>query len=722
MPSVSFQSFGPGQSQIYFRGVTSGSDSNGSHSGPLPTSALYVDEIPLTTIGGAVDLHMYDISRVEALSGPQGTLYGASSLSGTLRVITNRPDPTMISAAVDVSGTTFGKGSNSSGGSVDGYINLPLNERMALRVSGFYQRDGGYISNIPGTRIYPVIDSNGNSINLPVSNAPFAKKNFNDVETYGGRAALGIDLDDNWTVTPSIIYQRQKAHGTFLYGPNRGDAVIPAVGDLQVQDYTRDLSNDEWYQAALTIHGKLGEWDVTYAGGYFERHFDTVQDYSAYNVNYGNSDAYYNSIIAADGHNLDPTQTYHGHDDYSKQTHELRVSSPGDKPFRLTAGLFYQRQTDHINADYIIHGLAASVPPSGSFYQTAVPSCGDDVFCTRVYRVDRDYAAFLDGAYDILPNLTLNAGIRGFIVNNTAYGYSGLASSVGDCIGPAIGNMPCLLFDKKASEQGETHKVNLSWKIDTRHMVYFTYSTGYRPGGINRIERVDPYQADTLTNYEVGFKGSFFQRRLAVNLALFKEDWSNVQYQVTVPNSAGTLATYNVGNATIKGIEGDFTATLGHLNLSGSAAYIDGKTTSSFCGIGASGNPDCVNARTFVTSGARLPVQPQFKGNASARYSHEIGSVKAYVQASVNHQSGSRATLGDDDAAAFGPIYGFTTADFSFGANMGAWHWDLFVQNAFDKRGILSLNAACIPSACAQYARAYPVKPRLFGIKLGRTF
>ena len=140
LPSVSFQSFGPGQSQIYFRGITSGAD--GQHNGSQPASAVYIDEIPLTTVGNSVDLHIYDMQRVEALSGPQGTLFGSSSLAGTLRLITNKPSH-KVEAGFDISGSTFGKGSNSSGGSFDGFFNLPLSQHIALRASGFYQRDGG---------------------------------------------------------------------------------------------------------------------------------------------------------------------------------------------------------------------------------------------------------------------------------------------------------------------------------------------------------------------------------------------------------------------------------------------------------------------------------------------------------------------------------------------------------------------------------------------------
>jgi outer membrane receptor protein involved in Fe transport len=539
LPSVSFQSYGPGQSQIYFRGVTSGSDYNGAFGGSQPTSALYLDEMPLTTIGGAVDLHIYDMQRVEALSGPQGTLFGSSSLSGTLRLITNKPTH-KFEAGIDVSGTTFGKGGNSSGGSIDAFINIPISQNIAFRASGFYQRDGGYISNVPGTRNYPALDVNGNPTIVPVSNAKYVKKNYNDVETWGGRAALGIDLDENWTVTPSVIYQNQKAHGTFLYGPLTGnDPLSPSVGDLKVQDYTPEMNRDQWVQAAMTIHGKLGNWDVTYAGGYFSRFVDTTADYSDYTVSYYEAlGPAYTSFIGANGQNLDPSQTYHVHHHYTKQSHEFRVSSPSTDRFRLTAGLFMQRQTDEIKADYIIPGLATA---QGN---PAVPRCGDDIFCSRITRIDRDYAAFADASYDILPNLTLSAGIRGFIANNTASGFSGTASRVGTASCPVTSdmNLPCLLYNKKAIEAGQTHRVTLNWKVDRDHLVYATYSTGYRPGGINRLIQVAPYEADTLTNYEVGVKTQWFNRRLTVNLALFDEEWNKMQIGLTTPDPTARSA------------------------------------------------------------------------------------------------------------------------------------------------------------------------------------
>lgn len=729
LPSVSFQSFGPGQSQIYFRGVSSGSDANGSHSGPQPTSAIYVDEIPLTTIGGAPDLHIYDMERVEALSGPQGTLFGSSSLSGTLRLITKKPNPDKFEGGFDVTATTFGKGRNSSGGTIEGFINVPLAKGVALRASAFYERDGGFISNVPGTRTYNVNDKNGNPATFgPVSNAAFVKKNFNDTETAGGRAALGINLGD-WYIEPSVIYQHQNSHGSYLYDP--------AVGDLKVQDYTPEYGSDEWVQAALTIKGKIGTWDVTYAGGYFARTAQVVQDYSAYTVAYDAITPAYATFFDGQGNNLDPTQNYSGKDVYSKLNNELRVSSPAANNWHFTAGGFMERQTDKMVNDYIVNGLAAEVSNPNA-YTTAVPTCGDDVYCTRVYRVDRDAAVFADGSYDFASNVTLDAGIRYFTTKNSLSGFSGLASSVlapgsapvaGKCVQGTGGVQPCLLFGDPVTrgtitQHGETHKINLSWKVTPRHLVYFTYSTGFRPGGNNRIQSVLPYLADKLSNFEIGAKTQWFDRKLTINMAAFIENWNKMQFGLAPPGAVGVLATYNAGNAQIKGVEGNFNLRLSPITLSGSASYIDAKLTTPFCNFGVGNNPDCA-AGLAAPVGTPLPIQPKFKGNLTARYDFAMGTTKGWAQITGNHQSGARQYLTNVPGTLMPYLpntAGFSTVDVSLGAKMGGYTIEAFVQNLFDQRGILSINPICVPTICGAYARNYAVKPQEFGVKISARY
>src|SRR3954454_17165653 len=150
LPSVTFQTAQPGFTTVYMRGVATGGD--GNHSGSLPSVGMYLDEQPVTTIGGTLDVHIYDIARIESLAGPQGTLYGASSEAGTIRIITNKPELGVTSGRMDGEINKVDHGD--FGGKLEGMINLPIGDHIAFRGVAFYQRDGGYIDNIFGERTY----------------------------------------------------------------------------------------------------------------------------------------------------------------------------------------------------------------------------------------------------------------------------------------------------------------------------------------------------------------------------------------------------------------------------------------------------------------------------------------------------------------------------------------------------------------------------------------
>jgi len=234
---------GPGFANVSMRGVTSGND--GNHSGSLPTVGIYLDENPITTIGGALDVHVYDIARVEALSGPQGTLYGASSEAGTIRIITNRPDPSKFSAAFDANVNAVDHGSVGFG--IEGYVNQPITDDIAIRLVGFEEHDAGFIDNVHNVLTYP-------TSGIVIDNAKLVKNDFNSVDSFGGRAALEIDLDDNWTITPAVIAQHTQSSGIFAY--------VPALGDLKVGHFFPEFAHDDWYLASLTVEGKLSNFDV----------------------------------------------------------------------------------------------------------------------------------------------------------------------------------------------------------------------------------------------------------------------------------------------------------------------------------------------------------------------------------------------------------------------------------------------------------------------------
>jgi len=723
LPSVSFQSYGPGQSQLSFRGITSGGD--GLAFGALPTSGVYLDEIPVTTIGAMLDVHIYDMQRVEALSGPQGTLFGASSLSGTLRLITNKPVLDKTEGSFDVTVDKYGKGD--PGATVEGMINLPVAKDVAVRIVGFYDHEGGYINNTYATRTYPdyYYDANGNVQSAPytANNSAYVKNHYNDVTTYGGRIALGIELENGWKITPQVLAQHMHSNGTFLFDP--------ADGDLTVHDFTPEYDIDQWVQAALTIEGKVGDWDLLYSGGYLARKIQTAADYSYYTVAYsahGNGVGYagYTRFIDANGNQLNPTQQFSSSQKLTKHTEEVRLNSPSTSALRLTTGIFYQEQTNHNVNNYSVPGVSTA---NLSEYLNVVNVYGDDLFLTNAYITDRDYAIYAQGSYDITSHLTLTGGLRGFIYTNTLVGFSGYPFYVPpgfNCTFPLATLDSCNFNNKRSHDSGETHKVNLTWQVDTDHMVYATYSTGFRPGGNNRDQGSAVgtiYKPDTLDNFELGWKTSWFDHLLRWNGAAYYEKWKNLQYAEQAAG-AGITNIMNVGGARVYGVESDLTLRpAAGFTITATGAYNDSALTTNF------GNPGKGN---YAPIGTRLPVQPKFKMSSTARYEFPVGSVNAFVQGTMNTQSNSTSLLGVGDDAVFGNSPGFTTADFSVGGKTGNYTFQLFIQNAFDERGSLSHNAQISPAdfentfppgtSPAHYTRTYPIKPQYFGVKIGTKF
>ena len=248
MPSVSHVSTVSGQTKIIFRGVSDSADSFIADS----SSAIYLDEQPLTQFGIAVDPRMVDIERIEVLSGPQGTLFGDSSQSGTLRIITNKPDPTRFESMVDVSLRT-GSDSDESY-DVSGMVNLPLIEdKFAVRLVGYSAHDGGYIDNVAGTS--PMRGTKDNSAAV--------EDDINGIDFIGGRVAAKWFVTDEWAATASVVYQKSESDGHNDY-----DAT---VGELKTVKFFEEPRDDEWWQTGLTIEGSIGSLNFVSATSYFER-------------------------------------------------------------------------------------------------------------------------------------------------------------------------------------------------------------------------------------------------------------------------------------------------------------------------------------------------------------------------------------------------------------------------------------------------------------------
>ncbi|HVO00299.1 MAG TPA: TonB-dependent receptor [Steroidobacteraceae bacterium] len=727
LPSLSFQTLGPGQSQVYFRGISTGYSN--LHAGYLPSTGTYLDETPVTTISGVLDVHMYDIQRVEGLAGPQGTLYGASSLAGTLRIITNKPDPKKFEAGYDVKGSLVAKGD--SGGSFEGFVNLPAGDHAAIRLVGYYDHAGGYIDNVPHTISYLRTDANGVDHPGDFTNAAVAKNNYNDVDNYGGRAELRLELNDSWTVSPTVIYQNQRANGDFSFDPK--------LGDLKVADMRPIYNYDRWTQSALTVTGKLAQLDVVYSGSWFQRHVDNEYDYSGYSLAY---DYCCYTYLPADPANPgpdsslpDPTQYVQNHDDYTKMSHEIRISTPADWRTRLIAGAFTQRQTDAIRAEFRVDGI------SSYYYVDRNPGI---LYLSDQDRTDRDSAVFADLTHDFTDHFKVSAGIREFQVDNTLYGFFGynniLAHSDGErteCAHDAAGNVipapagatrPCVNTNSREKESGETHRVNLTYQIDPNRMVYATYSTGYRPGGNNRRPSARTWKADTLTNYELGWKTSWANNRVRFNGAVFHENWKNVQ--VAIQGLNGVTSIVNAGDARTEGFESDINwLATDNLTLGLSGTYLKANTTTDFCkptplGVVISGQDNCDVTGLASQKGTQLPGTPKTKANATARYHFNVNGFQSFAQLAAVYQASTTFSLLTRANNIVGDTPAYASFDVSIGTGKDNWTLEGFVNNVTDKRGELARVSECADPAgfCYSNYRIVPINPLTFGIKFGQKF
>ncbi len=721
VPSLSYQTGGPGFSRVFFRGVSSGD--NGNHSGSQPTVGMYLDEQPITTIQGALDVHLYDIERVEALAGPQGTLYGASSQAGTIRIITNKPQLGEFAASYDIEGNVTG---DEPGYVAEGMVNVPLGEKAAIRLVGWSKHEGGFIDNVFATRNYATA-SGINGSPVTIDNASFVESDYNDVDTYGARAALRVDLTDAWTFTPSLMGQLTKGNGGFSYDPS--------IGGRDTARFRPEKSRDGWLQAAMTIEGKVANLDLTYAGSYLMRDDRTQSDYSDYSYFYdAGGSAFYDSTGTFA---IDPTQFINGKDRYRRQAHEIRVATPQENRLRFIGGFFFQRQQHGIHQRYLVDDLDLT--------DYELTGWSDTVWLTNQTRVDRDYALFGEASVDIVEDLTFTGGIRLFRTRNSLKGFFGFADewsgsgNSGETLcsfqnGDArfdesswvpftnfAGTAPCTNLDTVVKQDDYTPKVNLTYRFDDDRMVYATWSKGFRPGGVNRNSQFPPYKADFLTNYEAGFKTSWFDNSVRLNGAFFWQKWDDFQFSYLGIN--GLTIVTNAGKARIWGIETSLDwVPIESLQISGGLSILDGELRQDFCRDLTIAPATCPGTPFFATKSTKLPIVPDYKANLTGRYSFDIGEYGAYLQSSLVFQGSTRSALLPAESAVLGGRNSaYQLVDLSAGLEGEKFHAELYVDNVGDERLQIGKGTQCDFNVCTRTATATGT-PRTVGIRFGQKF
>ncbi|WP_185739808.1 TonB-dependent receptor [Sphingorhabdus wooponensis] len=773
LPNVRAASRGPGASSIFIRGLST--DSPGLQiagtAGAQPTVALYINDAPASLVGRNLDLYAVDLQRVEVLAGPQGTLFGASAMGGAVRYITNKPDTSAFSAGFN-SSYAFTKGGEESVAG-DAFINIPIvQDKLAIRAVFYSDNQGGYIDNVAGTYQMPFNGNVGVAGKLPtgnpllvtraisscvgisnctgslyraptrqtINNDAFVEDNYNDASYRGGRIALTWNVSEDWSVDLMHVRQELDTDGVFDFEPEVGDLKVTKFGDNSLKDRV-NLST--W-----AVNGRLGALDVIYTGSFMKHRATQVADYAGYSniglyLPYYECDAgvYYSSRAQTAGNTCyAPNKSYQVRNRTERMTQELRLTTPVDKRVRGTFGLFYDDNKLFDNTDWSYLQEAAgyiyrrSPNPAVNANDTSVRPVKVGFF-NDVQRKDRQFAAYGEASFDIIPEkLILTGGLRYYNekasingssatsfggargVYNAATGTYSAAATPPTLYGISV-NMNQLYADSSpAKYNGVLYKANLTYRIGDGSLVYATYSDGFRPGGFNRkpcsvgsatcptnadFVRLGTYVPDKVQNYEVGGKFSLLDRRLQVNFAAYQIDWSNIQITVFDQNISNQTFTTNLLDARIRGLEGDVTwRTTPELTFNSAFSYNDSEMTKYR-----------KNTTVLRPLGGPLALSPKFQFNARLHWEKELSSGLApFAQIGIHYVGKSISDVIDNVDIRYGgatavyngvtvrsgdviaPIKAaqnlgsYATAGASFGVSKDEWRLEVFGDNLTDKR------------------------------------
>ncbi|MEM7503993.1 MAG: TonB-dependent receptor [Pseudomonadota bacterium] len=707
LTSVSFGTSSPGATTIAFRGALSqptGFDT-------ISSSTLYLDEIPITRDGQNADVRLIDIERVEALSGPQPTLYGAGSQSGTLKIVTNKPDTSGFGGWLDV-----GAGSTKGGEEsydISGAINIPLiDDKLAIRLVGFYEEEGGYIDNVLGTT------SDYSPTNGDRDNADLVEDDINDYTGRGGRAFVRYQPNEDWTFDAGVVYQYSELDNLFDYNP--------AFGDLNTIKFKEERDIDEWHNLSLTIEGDLGFASLTFAAGFHDRRIDYDIDATAYMTQYKENGlalaeyytgyaefldydtcaatAYCYLFVNYNDFGPDPTATVSLDQRVKSYAQEIRLTSKEDEDSRFSwlIGTFYERTNNDWDYITVVDDFAENGGGGSIFtYYGVEPT---DVWFDQGFREGRTYngfagndlkgqrqdiesfAVFGEVSFDITDTITVTGGGRWFSTDFRTIENSLFVDMVSEN------------FDVTETTEEFSPRFNISWRPTDDFLGYLTYSEGVRIGGRNggvaqmpasvALGAPETFDADRLINYEAGIKSTWAEGRLLANVSAFAMDWEDYQIRVTLPIAGPT--TVNAGNASIDGVEGQFAFKLTDaLEISTAFTYLDARVDDDIL----------LNNGTIVAgeAGDPLPAVPEWKIAAGVQYDTELpwAGMEGYARFDVSHVgesvNGTTASVSLFGASTTIPAVQpeYQLGDLSFGVRSDSgWEAWIAINNVWDERAI----------------------------------
>ncbi len=662
-PGLTFAATPDGGNRIVLRSIQAAGE---------PTVGLYYGETPLTSPLGnnndagesAPTVQLFDVDHVEVLRGPQGTLFGSSSMAGTVRILFNNPNLEKYEG--EIAGRSITVDHGDTGYEGQGVVNVPLvTDILAVRAVGFYTQNPGW-----------------------VDDPALGRKDLNEVTNRGGRVMARFKPMDNLTIDGMAVIQDSSGNNPdWAYNGYR-DGVTPA--------YVTELKSLQKQADKMRIYTGTFKWDlggvaITGNAGWIRRYrqydFDVSQLLNRFYPGNPISDHVLQHMTAA--------------------TQELRAASTSSGPFQWTVGGFHSVRSEHSSSQ-----LDNADPVTGELLLPASAALGTQIYDRRITSNLKQLAAYADVSYKLFDKLTFEAGGRYYDFKDTVGGAIPLAAT-------RIGITQTPFSQDKSSNHGWLYKFNISYQMTPDLLVYAMTSTGVRPGGANQALNLPaalvPYKPDSVTNYEAGIKANFFDHKLTVNVDGFHLDWKDIQ---SIAEAGIFDIVANAGTVGVNGVEGDLTYTpFRGLTLTGSGSYTVGKLK------GDQVVPGGITVTGAGLKGDYVPRSPKITAQASAQYGWSLTDrFQGLFRLDFAYQSAQWMFYQRTNAATQ-RLPGFATLGARIGVGDKSQGWDvsLYATNLFDKVGLLRLEDTGLDGGDSA-VRATGIAPRTIGVAFDKKF
>jgi len=694
VPGVVFNDYQPGVSEIVIRGIAATT----YHEQGQTTVGYYLNDVALVEPGfpiGIPDIDTFDLDRVEVLRGPQGTLFGSSTLGGLINYVARTADPSKLDSAAQA---LLGSGKNQDGQlnyAVKGMVNVPLIEdKLAFRVTALQRFDAGYLDN-PGTGV----------------------KGSNDFKTQGARGSLVFKPAEDTTITLMSTYQKTKLD----------DQTYLTLGTYDRDTPRPEPQKTDFWLTSLRLDQNVGFANLTVLGSYDKKNNFTVFTYPyAYVTG--------NTTGAAAAYDITRANA-------EIKTAEVRLASKDNGPLRWLIGSSFLR-ADKYSADHIYQqGAAAFIdanPDEFGGNPGSVLAPNDSIYGYISNTYNKDVGVFGEASYRPIDQIELTVGGRYYDTKNSATITNAAGSLGGGTYSPADAT-----FGTTQSENGFTPKATLAWRPEKGTLVYATYSEGFRVGGPNPNAAILPgipksYDSDKVKNYEIGTKTRWMDRRVTLNVSAFYTDIKDLQATTTAGTCSSRIV-FNVPKARSEGIEAElFARPTPNWDFGVSATYVNAKLKSSVVSTLPDGSQVVVGG---LETGNRLPTAPEFQAVGNVGYTFLMDSGRDLFAIATVQYVGSSFSQFENEQDGFGSIGGsaphaaglipyggpLTTAQINYDAQLPSyslgnlrvgvrttrWEAALYCNNIWDETARLALDYERDRSARVGYITN---QPRTFGI------